>query len=104
MGRRNSLAKHGKKAILTPVDHDEAFAHDWKEETEVFVALEYLFPDMLQIWVKKSYLEVLAWYATLYNGHLGRLPIDDYVLPIQPDYNPVHARLYSIARSQERKA
>ncbi|OWZ02682.1 hypothetical protein PHMEG_00025714 [Phytophthora megakarya] len=54
--------------------------------------------------VAAHYLKLLEDYAHLYDGHIGRMRFDDYVLPLSPDFKPEHVKSYAIPRSMEDKA
>ncbi|DBA01578.1 TPA: LOW QUALITY PROTEIN: hypothetical protein N0F65_011549 [Lagenidium giganteum] len=42
--------------------------------------------------LQQQYLELLEANKAVYDGHLGRKRFADYVLPLSPDYKPVHAK------------
>lgn len=54
-------------------------------------------------WMRKQFLDLLTEHRDLYNGHLGRMKLPDYRLPISPDYELVHAMPYSIPNRQRVK-
>ncbi|OWZ08675.1 Pol Polyprotein [Phytophthora megakarya] len=60
-----------------------------------------LVPKHLEAALKHSYLKLLEKHHTLYSGRLGRIRLDDYILPVSTDYVPSHAKPYSVPRSQE---
>ncbi|KAJ0408806.1 hypothetical protein P43SY_000702 [Pythium insidiosum] len=51
-----------------------------------------------------KFLPILTQYQQLYSGRLGRMRFDDYVLPLSPDFKPIHAKPYPIPKSMETKA
>ena len=51
-----------------------------------------------------EYLMLLRDNESLYDGHLGRMRFEDYILPISSDYKPVHAKPYPFPCSLEGKA
>ena len=63
-----------------------------------------LLPDQLSPEVSRLYLDLIAQYRHLYDGYLGRMRLDDYLLPLSPEYKPVHAKPYPIPRSLENAA
>ncbi|KAE9198591.1 hypothetical protein PF004_g19500 [Phytophthora fragariae] len=65
---------------------------------------EDLLPQHLEAALEHCYLKLLEEYVDLYSGRLGRIRLDDYVLPLRADYTPSHARPYSVPRSQEEAA
>ncbi|GMF29533.1 unnamed protein product [Phytophthora lilii] len=60
-----------------------------------------LLPDHLDAALKHCYLKLLEQYYLLYSGRVGRIRLDDYILPLSADYVPSHAKPYSVPRSQE---
>lgn len=80
-------------------DNDEFQAG---EEPEVLPA--DLVPQHLEKALQHCYLKLLEEFADLYNGRLGRICLEDYVFPLHSDYKAVHAKPYSVARSQEEAA
>ncbi|KAE9340047.1 hypothetical protein PF008_g11280 [Phytophthora fragariae] len=75
---------------------DELFAGD---STDVKPA--DLLPQHLEAVLQHCYLKLLEGFYDLYSGRLGRIRLPDYVLPLTTDYEPSHAKPYSVARSQE---
>ncbi|KAG6623058.1 Pol Polyprotein [Phytophthora cinnamomi] len=65
---------------------------------------EDLLPQHLEAALEHCYLKLLEEYVDLYSGRLGRIRLDDYLLPLRADYTPSHARPYSVPRSQEEAA
>ena len=63
-----------------------------------------LLPDHLPPEVSRLYLDLLAQYRHFYDGHLGRMRLDDYVHTLSPEFKPVHAEPYPIPRSLENAA
>lgn len=72
---------------------DEFFAG---EETTV-KPLDLL-PEFLEQALQHCYLKLLEEYVDLYNGRLGRIRLDDYILPLRADYKPVHTKPYAVPR------
>ncbi|GMF39879.1 unnamed protein product [Phytophthora fragariaefolia] len=85
------------------VDDDEV-ADETKEAAAKAVQPEQLLTKHLEGELAQQYLELLAKYQALYDGHLGRMNLADYKIPIAPDFKPIHAKPYPVARSQEEKA
>ncbi|OWZ03089.1 Pol Polyprotein [Phytophthora megakarya] len=87
---------------------DEMEDHEFPDETkEIFsssVKPEDLLPDSLHGEMAANYLALLIKHQTLYDGHLGRMRFNDYEIPLSPEFKPVHAKPYPIARSLEKKA
>ena len=75
-----------------------------KEAPTTAVQPEAFLPNYLSTKMKTKCLSLPVEYKALYDGHLRRMRFPYYKLPIQPDYKPVHAKAYPIARSQEVKA
>ncbi|KAI9980422.1 hypothetical protein PInf_026368 [Phytophthora infestans] len=88
-------AAHGLVEIVEECD-DELFAGD---STDVKPA--DLLPHNLEADLQHCYLKLLEAFFDLYSGRLGRIRLPDYVLPLTADYEPSHAKPYSVARSQE---
>lgn len=61
-------------------------------------------PNHLTAELSMSYMKLLEKNRHLYEGHLGRMRFDDYILPLSSDYKPVHAKPYPILRSQDNAA
>ena len=94
-----------EKARKPKVDNEDLeFQDEMKEATTTGVHPETFLPNHLGTNMKTKCLALLVEYKRLYDGHLGRMRFPDYELPIRPDYKPVHAKSYPIARSQESKA
>lgn len=96
----------GQSATDEAVDakKDHEFSDESKEVANGSIKPEQLLPDELNGQLSQRYLELLVQYRKLYDGHLGRMRFDDYEIPITPDYKPVHAKPYTVARSHEAKA
>ncbi|KAG6580183.1 Pol Polyprotein [Phytophthora cinnamomi] len=75
---------------------DELYAGD-----DCAVTPEDLLPEHLEAALQHCYLKLLQEYVDLYTGRLGRIRLDDYILPLRVDYTPSHAKPYSVPRSQE---
>ncbi|CAI5705503.1 unnamed protein product [Peronospora effusa] len=75
-----------------------------KEIAESAVQPEELMPDTLPNSLVDEYHQLLRDNESLYDGHLGRMRFEDYILPISPDYKPVNAKPYPVPRSLEGKA
>ncbi|POM64725.1 LOW QUALITY PROTEIN: Retrovirus Polyprotein [Phytophthora palmivora] len=54
--------------------------------------------------VYQKVVQLLTYFESLYNGHLGRMKLPDYVLPILDNASPIHARPYSIPKCEEEGA
>ncbi|OWY96918.1 Pol Polyprotein [Phytophthora megakarya] len=85
-------------------DDDVEFADESKAIAEGAVQPEELLSEDLTAALAPRYLELLKTNQHLYDGHLGRMQFTDYVLPLSPDYVPVHAKPYAVPRSMESKA
>ncbi|KAG3116463.1 hypothetical protein PI124_g5051 [Phytophthora idaei] len=72
-----------------------------KETDDNAVRPSGLMPDAVSGEPAACYLKLLQQYQRLYDGHLGRMRFDECVLPLSPDFKPVHAKLYAIPRSME---
>uniref|UniRef100_A0AAV1TBR0 Reverse transcriptase domain-containing protein n=1 Tax=Peronospora matthiolae TaxID=2874970 RepID=A0AAV1TBR0_9STRA len=83
---------------------DYEFFEESKEIAESAVLPEELMPDTLPNSLVDEYHHLLRANKSLYDGHLGRMRFEDYILPISPDYKPVHAKPYPVLRSLEGKA
>ncbi|KAJ8514178.1 hypothetical protein ON010_g18707 [Phytophthora cinnamomi] len=88
----------------TDKQDDLEFLEEAKEAAGNAVEPEELLPEHLQGKLTANYLALLTAYQTLYYGHLERMQFEDYELALSPDFKPVHANPYLIARSQEQKS
>ncbi|GMF43140.1 unnamed protein product [Phytophthora fragariaefolia] len=95
-GTEESLHRPHPGLVEANDEIDEAFAGDSTDVTPVD-----LLPQHLDATLSHCYLKLLEEYVDLYNGRLGRIRLDDNILPLRADYVPSHARPYSIARSLE---
>jgi hypothetical protein len=84
---------------VTLDDRDELFAGEDCSATP-----EDLLPQHLEDALKQCYLKLLQEYVDLYSGRLGRIRLEDYILPLRADYTPSHAKPYSVPRCQEEAA
>jgi hypothetical protein len=91
----------GARGLVEVADDfgDELFAGDATDVKPVD-----LLPQHLEAALQHCYLKLLEEFYDLYNGRLGRIRLPDYVLPLTTDYEPSHAKPYSVARSQEESA
>ncbi|POM60314.1 Gag-pol fusion protein [Phytophthora palmivora] len=87
------------KGKITDEDYEDEYADETKE-----IADEQLLLDLLDNKLAQHYLGLLIEHGKLYDGHLDRMRFEDYLIPLSPDYKPVHAKPYAISRSQETKA
>ena len=96
----------GQEKVRRPkVDNEDlAFPDELKEAPTTGVQPDTFLPNRLDTNMKTKCLALLVEYKRLYDGHLGRMRFLNYELPIQPDYKPVHAKDYPLARNQESKA
>ncbi|OWZ12375.1 hypothetical protein PHMEG_00014480 [Phytophthora megakarya] len=89
-----SVNTERKGSLESVNDDDVEFADESKE----------LLSEDLTAALAPRYLELLKTNQHLYDGHLGRMQFPDYVLSLSPDYVPVHAKPYAVARRMESKA
>ncbi|KAJ8576508.1 hypothetical protein ON010_g2704 [Phytophthora cinnamomi] len=82
----------------TELTLDEALEH-FASEVGSASPLDLL-PYHLDEALQHCYLKVLEQFADLYSGCLGRIRLNDYVLPLRADDTPEHARPYSVPHSQ----
>ncbi|POM80135.1 Gag-pol fusion protein [Phytophthora palmivora] len=96
----------GQNALKVKADEQEDpnFLDEAKEVSDNAVKPEELLPQHLEGKLAPDYLAFLTAYQTMYDGHLGRMQFEDYELVLAPNFKPVHAKPYPIARSQEQKA
>ncbi|KAF1794617.1 hypothetical protein GQ600_5266 [Phytophthora cactorum] len=64
-----------------------------KETDDNAVRPSGLMQTLYQVEPAACYLKLLQQYQRLYDGHLGRIRFDECVLPLSPDFKPVHAKL-----------
>ncbi|OWY95435.1 Pol Polyprotein, partial [Phytophthora megakarya] len=103
-GYASTLYKGPPSEAPTPtVATDHEFPDEYKETVDTAVRPTDLMPEAVSGEVAARYLKFLEDYAHLYDGHLGRMRFDDYVLPLSPDFKPVHAKPYAIPCSVEDK-
>ena len=96
-------ARQDKKTLMDQEDFD--YHEDSREAPTTAVPPEILLPDHLTFGVMKECLALFVEYRNrFYGGHLGRMRFPNYELHIIPDYIPIHAKSYPIARSQKIKA
>ncbi|GMF14413.1 unnamed protein product [Phytophthora fragariaefolia] len=88
----------------TNEQEDYEFPDEAKQNSRGAVEPKQLLPEHLEGEIATEYLALLIAHQKLYDGHLGRMRFGDYELPISPDFKPVHAKPYPVARSQEEKA
>uniref|UniRef100_H3HA67 Reverse transcriptase domain-containing protein n=1 Tax=Phytophthora ramorum TaxID=164328 RepID=H3HA67_PHYRM len=91
-----SAAQETAEDEVTLNASDEMYAGE-----DCAVTPEELLPEHLEAALQHCYLKLLQEYVDLYNGRLGRIRLDDYILPLRVDYTPSHAKPYSVPRSQE---
>jgi hypothetical protein len=101
---RVNTGRDGHATTSEVDDPDREFADETKELADCAVKPTHLLPQQLEGALAQQYLALLEAHASLYDGHLGRMRFDDYVLPLSPDYKPVHAKPYPIAKIHEEQA
>ncbi|POM79178.1 Pol protein [Phytophthora palmivora] len=102
---RLNTGRGGTTRDASGTDEDQENEHaDEIKEIADGVEPEQLLPDLLDTKLAQRYLDLLIEHRKLYDGHLGRMRFEDYLIPLSPDYKPVHAKIYAIPRSQETKA
>lgn len=83
---------------------DTEYVEEYKELADSAVDPKELLLNHLTAELTMSYMELLEKNRHLYDRHLGRMRFDYYILPLSPEYKPVHVRPYLIFRSQDNAA
>ena len=60
-----------------------------------------IMPDRIAKPFVGKYFKPLRYKEQLYDGHLGRMKYEDYVLPIVPEYKPIHAKPYPVPKASK---
>ena len=83
---------------------DYEFLEESKDIAESAVRPEELMPDTLPNSLVDEYHQLLRDNESLYDGHLGSMRFEDYILPILPDYRPfMPSHIMSHVASKERR-
>ncbi|GMF40266.1 unnamed protein product [Phytophthora fragariaefolia] len=94
----------GAKEVEMDEQDDPEFPEKAEEASDNAVDPKQLLPPHLRGALAADYLALLTEHQALYDGHLGRMQFADYELALIPDFKPVYAKPYPIARRQEEKA
>ncbi|POM74302.1 Retrovirus Polyprotein [Phytophthora palmivora] len=100
--RKNSEVISGVEEPRTDPTQDEEIVDEVKEINDTSMKPTELIVDTsITDETYKEVVKVLTCFETLYNGHLGRIKLPYYTLPISDSATPIHTRPYSIPRSEE---
>ncbi|OWZ10384.1 hypothetical protein PHMEG_00016773 [Phytophthora megakarya] len=98
-GRCSPLAiPHVPHVNFTNTEYDDSLGGDAKIQVGQVFAVKPLdlLPEHLDSALQHCYLKQLEEYAGLYNGRLGKIRLDDYILPLHADYKPSHVMPYAV--------
>ncbi|POM59195.1 Pol protein [Phytophthora palmivora] len=93
---RDGIMEWNGNAKLPEVE----FQEELKEINDTSVKPEEMIRDAeIDSGIYQQVVKLLTYFETLYNGHLGRMKLPDYVLA--ESYTPINARPYSVPGSEE---
>ena len=97
-GHQTYLNTGGSGTALIRADtSDREFPDGYKEVVDDGVHPTDLVPNYLPAPLAARILKLLEEHHLLYDGRLGRMRFDDYVLPMSKDFRAVHASPYALA-------
>lgn len=103
-GNQTSLNTGGSGTASVRADtRDREFPDEYKEVVDYGFHPSDLNTDHLPAPLAAWILKLLEEHQLLYDGHLGRMRFDDYVLPLSPDIRAVPSNPYELPRSMEAK-